>query len=60
MVCLGHDTLANHFETNFALMNHRQYDLGQLDNMIPYEREIYLAMLVDFLEQERQKALNGG
>lgn len=59
LICLGHDTLANHLETNFVLMNHRNYDLGQLDVMVPYEREIYLAMLADYLEKERQRVLNG-
>jgi hypothetical protein len=40
-------------------MNHRGYDLGYLDASIPYEREIYLSMLVNYLEKELQKALNG-
>lgn len=40
-------------------MNHRGYDLGYLDSLLPYEREIYLAMLVNYLDKELQKVLNG-
>ena len=40
-------------------MNQRNYDLGYLDSLIPYEREIYLVMLVNYLEKELQKTLNG-
>lgn len=59
LICLSHDTLANNLETNFVLMNSRDYDLGNLDKMIPYEREIYIAMLINYLDEQLQKALNG-
>ena len=40
---------------NFALMQHHKYSLAELDNMIPFEREIYVYMLVEYLEEERRK-----
>jgi hypothetical protein len=36
-------------------MQHHKYSLTELENMIPWEREIYLAMLVKFLEEENEK-----
>ena len=36
-------------------MQHHKYSLAELDNMIPFEREIYVYMLVEFLEEERRK-----
>jgi hypothetical protein len=42
-----------------VLINYQKYDLGYIDGLIPYEREIYLAMLADYLEKELQKELNG-
>lgn len=36
-------------------MQHHKYSLTELENMIPWEREIYLTLLVNFLEVERQK-----
>jgi hypothetical protein len=40
---------------NFALMQYHKYNLYDIENMIPYEREIYVAMLVQFLEEEKQR-----
>lgn len=40
---------------NFALMQYHKYNLQDIENMIPFEREVYVAMLVQFLEEERQR-----
>jgi hypothetical protein len=36
-------------------MHHHKYSLTELENMIPWEREIYISLLVSFLEEERQR-----
>jgi len=36
-------------------MQHHKYSLTELDNMMPWEREIYVAMLVQYIEEENQK-----
>ena len=41
--------------TNFALMQHHNYSLAELENMIPWEREIYLHLLLKFIEEEKQQ-----
>jgi hypothetical protein len=40
---------------NFALMQYHKYSLEDLENMIPFEREIYVSMLVQYLEEEKQR-----
>jgi hypothetical protein len=40
---------------NFALMQYHKYSLTELETMIPFEREIYVAMLVKYLEEEKQR-----
>ena len=42
------------------MMQHHNYSLDELDNMMPWEREIYLGLLMNFLkeEKERQKKEN--
>ncbi len=52
---LYHDNLRNYYKTNFALMQHHKYSLTELDNMIPWEREIYVNMLAQYLEEEKQR-----
>ncbi len=36
-------------------MQHHNYSLTELDNMMPWEREIYIAMLLNWLEEEKER-----
>ena len=36
-------------------MQHHNYSLSDLDNMIPWEREIYVTLLVQFLDDEKKR-----
>ncbi len=36
-------------------MQHHKYSLTELDNMMPWEREIYVNMLVEHLEAEKKR-----
>jgi hypothetical protein len=49
------------YQLNFALMQHHNYSLTELENMIPFERDIYVTFLKNFLEEqeERQKNAKG-
>ncbi len=40
---------------NFALMQHHKYSLTELDNMIPYEREIYMGLLSKYIKEENER-----
>lgn len=58
---LGHDSLKNYYRTNFALMHMHKYSLTELDNMIPWEKNVYLDLLKDHIkmleEQRRDRAM---
>jgi hypothetical protein len=51
----GYENLGNFYQTNFALMQHHKYSLTELENMLPWEREIYINLLMQHLEQEKEK-----
>jgi len=36
-------------------MQHHKYSLTELDNMIPWEREVYVEMLVQYIKEENDK-----
>jgi hypothetical protein len=36
-------------------MQHHKYSLTELDNMLPYEREIYVQLLMNYLKEELEK-----
>ena len=52
---IGHNDLINYYRVNFALMQYHKYSLTELENMMPWEREIYISMLQQHLEEERLK-----
>ena len=53
---MAHEDLASYYKINFALMQHHKYSLTELENMIPWEREIYLSLLQQYVEEENLKA----
>jgi hypothetical protein len=36
-------------------MQHHKYSLTELENMIPFERDIYIRLLMNYLEEENKK-----
>ncbi len=36
-------------------MQHHHYSLGELDMMMPWEREIYVSMLIDYVKEENDR-----
>ena len=36
-------------------MQHHKYSLSELENMVPWEREIYVGLLVEFLEKQEEE-----
>ena len=59
-----HMDLESYFRLNFALMQYHKYSLTEIENMMPWERDIYVGLLQQHLEEERlkeqQRKGNGG
>ena len=36
-------------------MQHHNYSLTELENMIPWEREIYIGLLMQYLKEEEER-----
>ena len=53
---MAHEDLESYFRVNVALMQHHKYSLTELENMIPWEREVYLTFLHQYIEEENLKA----
>ena len=53
---MAHIDLESYFKLNFALMQHHKYSLTEIENMMPWEREIYLGLLNQYIEEENLKA----
>lgn len=53
MLC--NDDLMSMYEANFTLMHKFKYSLSELNNMLPYEREIYINLLNEHLKEEHER-----
>ena len=53
---MGHDKLANHYKTQFGMIQHHGWSLNELESMMPWERYIYVDLLQAFLKEEEKKA----
>lgn len=36
-------------------MHHHKYSLTELENMLPWEREIYVSLLLNYINEENEK-----
>ena len=55
---MAHTSLESHYEVNFALMQHHKYSLTEIENMIPWEREVYISLLQNYLEEQKLKDMS--
>ena len=53
---LSHESLHDYYKLNFSLIQHHNWSLNELENMLPWEREIYVGLLVNHLEEEKEFA----
>ena len=47
--------LESFYTLNFSLMQYHKYSLTEIENMIPWERDVYVIMLKNHLEEEKLK-----
>jgi len=47
--------LIKYYQTNFDLIHKHKYSLTELENMIPWERDIYINLLIQHIKEENEK-----
>ena len=52
---MAHTDLASYYKINFALMQHHKYSLTDTENLIPWEKDVYVALLEQYIEEENLK-----
>lgn len=50
---VGYSNLAHYYKNMFALIQFHKYALNDIENMIPYERDLYIGMLNNALEKDK-------
>jgi hypothetical protein len=52
---LNHNTLESYYTTVFSLIQHHKYSVSDIENLIPFERDIYVEMLLSYLKQVEEE-----
>jgi|TARA_R110001583_G_C5574921_1_gene402407 hypothetical protein len=52
---LSHTSLAVYYQTIFSMVQHHKYSINELENLYPFERDIYFEMLVDHVQKVNQE-----
>lgn len=56
MLC--HIDLQSYYQMIFAMVQHHKYSIKELEDLMPFERDIYVGLLMNYLktlEQKRQQ-----
>jgi len=52
---MSYMNLENYFIMNFSLLQYHKWSLTEIENMIPWERDVYVELLKNHLEEEKLK-----
>ena len=52
---MTHIDLESYYKLNFSLIQHHKYSLTEIENMIPWEKDVYITLLEQYIEEENLK-----
>jgi hypothetical protein len=52
---MAHTSLESYYRTTFQLIQHHKYSLTELENMMPWEKEVYITLLSQYIEEQNLK-----
>lgn len=56
---MGYNSLSNYYSLNFQLMQHHKYNLSDINEMMPFERDLYVDMLMAHITEEKERKQKG-
>ena len=56
---MGYIDLMTYYKLHFSLMQHHKYSLLDIDSMYPFERDIYVELLRDYLNKLEEESSRG-
>ena len=55
LIALSHISLRMYYEYTFSLIHNFKWSLSDFENMLPWERDIYIAKLEKQLDEEKRE-----
>ena len=48
-------SLEGYFQSTFSMIQHHKWSLTEIENMLPWERDIYVDKLIEYITEENQR-----
>lgn len=55
---LSHNDLIFYYKKIFAMVQHHKYSVDEIESMLPYERDLYFSLIIDFIEKQEEQRKN--
>ena len=52
---MSHMDMLSYYKLNFALIQYHKYSITEIENLIPWERDVYVTLLEEHLKEEEEK-----
>jgi len=52
---MNYERLSNVLETNFIMTKEHNFSITELENMLPWERQIYLGLVVNYVKEQKER-----
>jgi hypothetical protein len=52
---MSYNNLENYFRTNFMLMEEHKYSLTEIENMMPFERQVYVLLVNEYIKKKEEE-----
>jgi len=52
---MSHNNLVNYYTMIFSMAQHHKYSISELENLIPFERDTYYELLMNYLRDREEK-----
>ena len=52
---LSHTNLYVYYQKIFGMDQHHNYSIAEVENMMPYERDLYFDLIVDFIKKQEEQ-----
>tara|TARA_Y100001973_G_scaffold91753_1_gene140754 strand:- start:515 stop:688 length:174 start_codon:yes stop_codon:yes gene_type:complete len=56
---LAHISLSDYYRMIFIMSRHHEFSIDELEDTIPYERDIYFAMVVEYVKRMKESQEKG-
>ena len=52
---LSHISLQEYYNILFSLAQHHKYSIAEIEGLLPYERDLFVDMLIKLLEEQKKE-----